>query len=253
MITAFNRFEKKFVIDIDQANHIKSLLDPFITQDQNNTNTFYTICNIYYDTETDEIIKRSISKPIFKEKLRLRCYGSPNKDSIMFLEIKKKLNGFVNKRRTNITLEEAHRLIFDKVLPIKKDYHNTQVLNEIYFYVLHKKLIPKISINYDREAFFSINDPNLRITFDFNITSRRDDLMIGRQKQDTHIIDKEKVIMEIKTTNAFPLWLTTMLNDLQLYSNSFSKYGTEFYDYLITNRKDDQSCLNPYLTFQAHQ
>ena len=252
-ITTFNRFEKKFMISKDQADYLKNVLQPYISQDEHSTNSYYTICNIYYDTVNDEIIKRSISKPDYKEKLRMRCYGHASKDDIVFLEIKKKLNGFVNKRRTHITMGEANNLIFNKVMPIRKEYHNTQVLNEIYHYVYNKELLAKISISYDRVAYFGKENPDLRITFDNNITSRRDDVYMGRNDMDESIINQELVLMEIKTTTSFPLWLTKELTKKKIFSNSFSKYGSEFYDHLIKTRKDDQPCLNPYLTSQALQ
>lgn len=251
-INSFNRYEKKFIITKEQAQMIKAELRPFIEPDAFSSTSYYTICNVYYDTLEDEIIKKSVSKPVFKEKLRLRCYGASKDDDIVFLEIKKKLNGFVNKRRTHITIEEANQLIFKKVMPIRKKYHNTQVLNEIYHYVLHKELVPRISLSYDREAYFAKDDALLRITFDFNITSRRNRVYIGRDVFDEHILNEDMMIMEIKTTFAFPLWLTHVLTKHHIYSNSFSKYGTEFYEHLLQSRKDDPTCLNPYLTSQAH-
>lgn len=253
MTSTFNRFEKKFLLKRDQVEHIKKELSPYIKQDDNASLSYYTICNIYFDTANDDLIKRSISKPIFKEKLRLRCYGIPKDRDLMYLEIKKKLNGQVNKRRTLITYEDAFQLINEKVMPIKKKYHNTQVLNEIYFFVYKKDLIPKISISYDREAYFAISDEALRITLDYNISSRRENLSLGRKIEDKLIIEDDLVLMEIKTINAFPLWLSNILSEAHIYSNSFSKYGTEFYSYLITQREGDQKCLNPYLASQALQ
>lgn len=232
MQSAFNRYEQKFLIPIDQIDHIKEQIGPYVTQDDNASLSHYTICNIYYDTTNDEIIKRSVSKPMFKEKLRLRCYGEPKQGDIMFLEIKKKLNGFVNKRRTSISYEDACMLIHEKVMPIKKSYHNSQVLNEIYFYVKNKQLIPRISLSYDREAYYAIDDESIRLTFDYNMTSRRDNVNLGRTHEDTLIVQDERAILEVKTTGALPLWLTNILTANQIYPNSFSKYGTEFYHYL---------------------
>lgn len=248
----FNRYEKKFILNKEQISLIKEELSPYVKQDIHSSNSYYTICNVYYDTVEDEIIKKSVSKPVFKEKLRLRCYGDTGPKDIVYLEMKKKFNGFVNKRRTLITIEEANNLIYQKIMPIRKNYHNLQVLNEIYYYVLNKQLIPKISISYDREAYYAKDDDSLRITFDFNILTRRENVFIGRDGLDQELLDDESYIMEVKTNKAIPLWLTHILTKYNIYSNSFSKYGTEFYEHLIHNRKEDESCLNPYLTFQAH-
>ena len=252
-LTTFNRYEKKYIMNKDLAALIKSEIKDFIEVDKYSYNSYYTICNVYYDTVNDEVIKHSVSKPRFKEKLRLRCYGSDNVDDIVYLEIKKKINGFVNKRRTYITINEANNLIFYKIMPVKKSYHNTQVLNEIYYYVLNKILYPKISISYDRQAFFDKENKDFRITFDNHITSRRTNVSVGRNNEDVNILDDNLVIMELKTSTSIPLWMTKILTKHKVYSNSFSKYGSEFYEYLIKTRKEDESCLNPYLTSQVHQ
>ena len=245
---AFNRFEKKYILPKNLFSNIFTDMSQFLNKDEHSLSlSYYTICNIYYDTEDDEIIKRSISKPVFKEKLRLRCYCNGKDTDIAYLEIKKKLNGFVNKRRTKISLREAHQLIDDKVMPLKQSYHNTQVLNEIYHYVKDKKLIPKIVISYDRQAYTDKMNHNVRVTFDTNITSRRNDIFLARKDQDENILSSDYVLMEIKTNSSIPLWLTQILNRYDVYSSSFSKYGTEFYEHLIKNRKDDEKCLNPYL------
>lgn len=252
MASTFNRYEKKYMIPKSIKDSILFDLQEYIKQDEHQTSSYYTICNIYYDTVDDEIIKRSISKPIFKEKLRLRTYLQEGQSNLMFLEIKKKVNGFVNKRRTLITEEEANMIIFKKILPLRQSYHNTQVINEIYYYVRDKELIPKISISYDREAFYAIENPDFRITFDDHIATRREQVSLNRNKVDQELLE-DYILMELKTSTSIPLWMTKILSKYQLYGNSFSKYGTEFYTYMIDNRKDESKCLNPYLTSQAHQ
>jgi SPX domain protein involved in polyphosphate accumulation len=241
----FNRYEKKYIVHKDQMNDLLQDLYPYINKDKHSSLPYYTICNIYYDTSHDEVIKKSVSKPIFKEKLRLRCYSQSQKDDLVFLELKKKFKGKVNKRRTIITLEEAFDLIHNKILPIAKDYHNRQVLNEIYFYVHEKTLIPRVSLSYDREAYFSKTESDVRITFDTNIKARRKDITLDRSFLDEYVIGEDYYIMEIKTSETMPLWLTDILKNHHIFGRSFSKYGTEFYTNL--NREESKSCLNPYL------
>lgn len=244
----FNRYEKKYIMTREMYHNVFTDMSMYLDKDVHSESlSYYTICNIYYDTANDEVIKRSVSKPVFKEKLRLRCYCNGKDSDIAFLEIKKKLNGFVNKRRTKITLAEAYNLIDNKVLPLKKSYHNTQVLNEIYHYVKNKELEPKIVISYDREAYTDKVNRDVRVTFDTNITSRRNDLLLSRTENDQNILDSKYVLMEIKTSSSIPLWLTHILTKYDVFSNSFSKYGTEFFEYLIENREDEEKCLNRYL------
>lgn len=250
----FNRYEKKYIMTKELYNNIFNDMSRFLKKDiHSQLLPYYTICNIYYDTASNDVIKHSVSKPVFKEKLRLRCYCNGEDSDIAFLEIKKKYNGFVNKRRTKITIGEANNLIDNKVLPLKKSYHNTQVLNEIYHYVKDKDLEPKIVISYDRMAFTDKVNSDVRVTFDTNITSRRDHLMLSRTGNDHNILSDNYVLMEIKTSTSIPLWLTHILTKYDVYSNSFSKYGTEFFEFLIENRKDEEKCLNRYLASLALQ
>lgn len=252
--TSFNRYEKKYIVKKEVYDFLLHDMEPYMKKDIHNEGIdFYTICNIYYDTEEDEIIKRSVSKPEFKEKLRLRCYCNGDENSFAFLEIKKKLHGFVNKRRTTIKVREANELINDKVMPLVQPYHNEQVLNELYHYVKNKELIPRIVISYDRMAYSDKADSDVRITFDTNITSRRSELQLQRMEEDELILSDDYYLMEIKTSKAIPLWLTHILEKYDLYSSSFSKYGTEFFEHLNNNRKEDETCLNPYLISPALQ
>lgn len=248
MPTTFNRFEQKYLIHKDQADAIKRDIMPFLKTDQHSLSPYYTIYNVYFDTVNDDIIKYSVSKPEFKQKLRLRCYSTETDQDIMYLELKKKLHGFVNKRRTHITLEDATMLIYQKVMPLKQDYHNTQVLNEIYYYIKDKVLYPRIAISYDREAYVAIHNPDFRVTFDDQITSRRDQVSAARDKDDINIINADLVIMELKTSTSIPLWMTSVLSKHKIFSSSFSKYGSAYYDFLIQSRKENDPCLNPYLT-----
>lgn len=251
MATTFNRYEKKYIIPVSIQKKLLKEIKPYMQQDSFQTSSYYTICNVYYDNIDDEIIKRSVSKPIFKEKLRLRSYLSDNDNGLMYLEIKKKVNGFVNKRRTFITEKDANMLIFEKVMPLKKEYHNLQVLNEIYYYVLNKTLYPKIHISYERSAYFEVNNPDFRLTFDNSIMSRRTDVSLQRNEFDHCLLDEDYVLMELKTSTAIPLWMSKILTKYQLYSHSFSKYGSEFLSYLLSDRKENELCLNPYLTYQV--
>lgn len=131
-IEVFNRYENKYLVDEKTYHHIYNRLLEYMELDEfNKKNEFYTISNIYYDTKDNQLIRRSLSKPKYKEKLRLRAYGVPNPDAQVYLEIKKKYCGLVNKRRTNMKLDEAYDFVSSKTKPEIKHYMNKQVINEI--------------------------------------------------------------------------------------------------------------------------
>lgn len=232
-IEVFNRVEKKYLIDEKKYDLFCEAIGTFMEYDRFCVNgEFYSINNIYYDTETNELIRRSIDKPPYKEKLRIRSYGVPNLDDKVFLEIKKKFKGVVNKRRTLIRLYRAYDFIDKGVMPKESEYINGQVINELKYFIDFYKPVPKLFLKYDRLAMFGREDENLRITFDKNITVRRKDLRLESGDYGDLLLKDNKILMEIKTINSFPLWLVDILSRYEIKNTSFSKYGTEYMKFI---------------------
>lgn len=228
-IEVFNRVEKKYLIDEDTYRVFSELIEPYMEADEFCANdNFYSINNIYYDTDTDELIRNSIDKPVYKEKLRLRSYGVPELNDMVFLEIKKKFNGVVNKRRTVIRLSQAYDFLDNGIVPGDGDYLNMQVVRELKYFIEFYKPKPKVFLKYDRKALFGKEDNDLRITFDKNIRARREDLRLEAGDAGERLLEDGKILMEIKTTTSFPLWLTSILTKYEIKGVSFSKYGTEY-------------------------
>lgn len=235
-IEVFNRYEHKYLLNKSAYPEVIKVLNKHMELDPYNINCEpYTITNIYYDTEDDYLIRKSLSSPVYREKLRLRSYGVPRESSMVFLEIKKKFNGIVNKRRTTLELSEAYDFLKTGKKPDYKDYMNTQVLNEIEYFLRIHILKPKLYLAYDRVAYFDKDDEDLRVSFDMNIRSRRYDLKLEAGDYGEHLLNDGTVLMEIKTARAKPMWVSHMLNELDLKRQSFSKYGTEFKK-MIKNR-----------------
>lgn len=228
-IEVFNRYENKYKMDQATFEKVIEVMDCHMEADAYNVgHQCYTISNIYYDTPDDQLIRRSLSKPKYKEKLRLRSYGIPEMDSKVYLEIKKKYYGLVNKRRTTLRLDEAYSLLHDGMIPPFQEYMNSQVLNEILYFLNHYELKPKVYIAYDRLAYFEKGNCDLRISFDTKIRSRRTQVGLEQGDFGTPLLEEGLWLMEIKTSRSMPVWLTEMLSRLELRESSFSKYGTEF-------------------------
>jgi len=232
-IEVFNRFERKFVLDPDHAAEVQErLLDRMRLDPYSQMNEFYTISNLYYDTEDNELVRTSLSKPMYKEKLRLRAYGIPAPDSEVYLEIKKKFDGKVNKRRTVLHLGEAYGFLRNGQRPVAQSYMNRQVMDEIDYFLRRYDVEPRLYLAYDRRALFSVDDSSLRITFDENIRTRRHDLRLELGDYGTPLMDDGEIVMEIKTRGNLPLWLTGQLSVLGVFRRSFSKYGREYQNLL---------------------
>lgn len=236
-INAFKRYEKKFILDPGQYEAVLPALMEHMQPDPNCRDGMeYTINNIYYDTDDSRIIRHSLSKPYYKEKLRLRCYGGPaGLDSQVFLELKKKIGGIVNKRRAELTLDQALQFIGHGSYPGNPDYMQSQVLREIGFFLQSYDVKPVAYISYKRSALFGTNDRDLRITIDSDIITRRDQLSLSIPRFGTCLLPPGHRLMEVKVACSLPLWLAHLLAENQVFPASYSKYGREYLNYRSEN------------------
>lgn len=247
-VEVFNRYENKFLINNAAFEQIQDeLLHYMKPDDYNRQHDLYTISNIYFDTKNNTLIRKSMSKPKYKEKLRIRAYGIPELDSDVYFEIKKKFCGLVNKRRTRLKLHEAYEFAGTGRKPEQKDCMNRQVMDEIEYLLKIYDLEPKLYLAYDRKALFCREDRSLRITFDTNIRTRRDDLRLESGDYGEALIENGQWLMEVKTQRSIPYWLSELLSRHGIYSTSFSKYGKEYQKLLRNNMNmegEDSLCLN---------
>lgn len=222
----FQRVEKKYLLTEEKYSKLMERLEPYIQLDKYG---LHTICNIYYDTDNFDLIRTSIEKPVYKEKLRLRSYGVPDKDSKVFLEIKKKCKGIVYKRRIALTLQEA-----GLYLSGQKNLSGGQIEREIDYFFKFYKPVPKMFIAYDRMAYFGKSDSSLRMTFDKNIRSREDFLELEYGDAGKLLMDKTYRLLEIKVSGAFPMEIARILSELEIFPVSFSKYGNIYRQKIVS-------------------
>lgn len=232
-IRTFKRKEIKFLLSDEQYKALIPVLEDYMRPDEYCIDgNEYGIFNLYYDTEDNYLIRESLSKPYYKEKLRLRSYYSPAKPTDkVFLEIKKKIGGIVVKRRVTMTLAEATRYIETGEKPVSDKYIQNQVFAELDNFLSRYDVSPKQYISYQRSAYFGKDDSNFRVTFDRNITARRNDLRLSSESYGWQIISPTQHLMEIKISDSIPLWLAIQLTELGIYRISFSKYGTAYKQY----------------------
>lgn len=233
-ISTFARKEIKFLLNIDQYHALLPKINEYMNPDEYCKNgQEYGIYNIYYDTPDDFLIRESLNKPYFKEKLRLRSYYSPAlPENGVFLEIKRKIGGIVTKRRVHMTFADSQAYFENGKRPPSRKYIYDQVFDELDVFLNHYNVIPKQYISYQREAFFGKDDPEFRLTFDRKITERRYDLSLDKPSYGNYLLDADQRIMEIKISNSIPEWLIHELSRLKIYKTSFSKYGRAYQNYI---------------------
>ncbi|BAK80861.1 polyphosphate polymerase domain-containing protein [Candidatus Arthromitus sp. SFB-rat-Yit] len=218
----FMRYEKKYMLT--EEKYLR-LMDVFKDKMEDDIFPRSSICNIYFDTSNFQLIRNSLDKPVYKEKLRMRSYGVPNKNSFVFVELKKKYDGVVYKRREKMHICDAENYLYFNNYP-KND---TQVIREIDWMMNHyKNVIPSMYISYDRIAMRGIYDNDLRITFDKNILYRDYNLDLKSGIWGDRVIREDEYLMEIKISGGMPFWLCRILTDLSIYPTSFSKYGVAY-------------------------
>ncbi|MDO5124642.1 MAG: polyphosphate polymerase domain-containing protein [Eubacteriales bacterium] len=220
--TVFKRYELKYMLTLEQKAKVLAAMEPYMKLDKYGRTT---IRNIYYDTDTYLLIRRSIEKPAYKEKLRIRSYSKADADSTVFVELKKKYKSVVYKRRISLPEEEAMEWISGE----GHCHKHTQIANEIdYFLDYYKTLHPAVFLSYEREAFYARDGSDFRVTFDDNILCRQEDLSLESEVYGTPILSEGKVLMEIKCSGGIPLWMVHVLSEEHIYKTSYSKYGTAY-------------------------
>ena len=214
----FRRSEKKYLLDQGSYEKLMDLLKEYIVPDKFHETA---VNSIYYDTDDHQLIRRSIEKPEYKEKLRVRSYKDADEDDAVFLEFKKKLDGVVYKRRTKAACGE----VLSDISHCRFD--DEQVGKEIrYALNYYGNLSPRIYIGSIRTSFAAKDDERIRITFDQDLRYRMKDLSLKRSKDDKRLTDQ--IVMELKVPEAMPLWLSHILDETKAYPRGFSKVGTAY-------------------------
>lgn len=209
----------KFPLNEKQYDAVRAAMSGLIIEDKYG---LQSICNIYFDSDNNDLIRSSLEKPIYKEKLRLRTYGVPNDKSDSFAEIKKKFKGIVYKRREVLPYAQA----FDFLCAKAPAPRHSQQLEEMEYMLKSRALSPKIVICYDRRAFYGSEDMEFRVSFDSRIRSRRTDLDLRAGDGGELLSGQPFCVMEIKAAGTVPLWAVRILSQLHIYKQPFSKYGS---------------------------
>lgn len=219
MEKSFKRHEIKYLITINQYINLMDYLSDKVEKD-----VVYksTICNVYYDTDKFELIRKSIEKPINKEKLRIRSYDKPTLDSSVYVELKKKYDHIVYKRREKI----AYKYILNNSF---LECVETQIDKEIkYFNDFYGGLTPKMFLSYERGAYYFKTDKQIRITFDTNIKYRTENVNLLPSISDIKLLPNNLVLMELKVPFSIPYDLAKYLSSEKIFKAPFSKYGTAY-------------------------
>ncbi len=273
-IGVFERKEVKYVLSATQYERFRALIDPYMTLDVYGE---ARVNSVYFDTPARELIERSLDKPLYKEKLRMRWYDCGTADADagadaadlaadpVFVELKKKFKGIVYKRRVSCSRKAAQAYLLGicpyeaavQAFPLDAQAladeelapRSVQIAREIdAFCARWNTLVPSMLISCDRIALalrerFAAQE-NVRITFDTHLMYE-DLAALGTPEPSgqTHaILDPTCFVMEIKVAGPYPLWLVEALDACDIRPQSFSKYG-EAYKLVMKTRVVSENAL----------
>ena len=231
----FERYEYKFFLTPSQKKELLEETKDRLVLDQYGRTT---IRNTYYDTDSFRLIRDSLDHPVYKEKLRVRSYQRTDESDTVFVEIKKKFESVVYKRRVAIPKTAACDWIDKrKEIPFKN-----QITSEIdYFLRFYEGIEAKAFISYEREAYSDKEDPGFRLTLDENILARNTELDLGSDIWGHSLLPSGTTLMEIKISGAMPMWMAHFLSENNIRKVTYSKYGTYYKEHLIADQYPERS------------
>lgn len=238
----FKRYELKYLLTKEQQNRILEAMHPYMSLDKYGHTT---IRNLYFDTDTYRLVRHSIEKPAYKEKLRIRSYQKVGPQQEVFVELKKKYHHVVYKRRLAMPWCLSTEWLYNGKLHMPQ----TQISNEIEYFLNHyKTLRPTVFLSYERDAYYSNNGSDFRVTFDSHILCRQTDLSLESEVYGTPILHDDLVLMEIKCIGGMPLWMTQILSKERIYKTSFSKYGTAYQTLIYPKLKEENTYVSHFVS-----
>lgn len=225
----FKRYELKYLVTKEQRDEILWAMEPYMTADR-----FFhsSIRNIYCDTPNYRLIRQSLDKPVYKEKLRLRSYGPAGMGDEIFVELKKKYESVVYKRRLEMPQKQALEALMGQA-PLPDSQIGREIDAALQFY---QELIPRVFLSYERDAYHAW-DSDFRLTFDDCIRYRTQSLTLDADPWGEALLDADTVLMELKIPDSMPLWMASLLSRLGIVKTSFSKYGAAYQQILLNQQK----------------
>lgn len=228
----FERREMKYLLSMADYLALRRLMGSYMQEDEYGRTA---IMSLYFDTSDYQMIQSSMAGGDYKEKFRLRSYGTPDPEQPIFLELKKKIERVVYKRRISIPYRTIHQVISPgqiRVIDRPLTANEAQIQREIQWVFDRYRLEPKVLVIYDRIAMFKANDAEFRVTFDFDVRYRTDDVTMADGSFGQPITADFDVIMEVKAMGAYPIWFSDIVNKLRLVRGRFSKYGYIYEHYI---------------------
>lgn len=233
------RCEYKYLLRGSEIDELRRKIAGQIPPDSHGGGKPYTVSSLYFDNADRRLYYQTYDRAPYRYKLRLRVYGEPvGGDADSFFEIKSKLMGNSVKRRLLLPLSENERLWQSGRLPEDISPDDGRIARDILNLIEYDRLEPAAVVSYERLAFAAPGSARLRVTFDSALRIRTDRLDLRLGTGGTAVMPEDFCVLELKSGENLPLWLTRLISEHRLANRSYSKYGqTRFLDKLLQNNK----------------
>lgn len=218
------REEYKYHVPITVYPHLVEDLKKFTKMDSyaDNAGGFYQVASIYFENMEMKSYCDKIDGLAKRTKLRLRYYPL-NLNSEFSVEFKYKILDRCLKRKANINHDLWIKILYDDFTDLQQ-FENEPILLDFLKFKKAYHFWPFIKIDYKRKALSGKNDKNTRITFDYDVKCSR---FLKDASCEPYIpaLPSGTIILEIKTPNYFPFWLTSIIKKYSLKKSAISKYA----------------------------
>lgn len=214
------RCERKYIISLKDHHLLSSILSNIMDKDLfSNDDGNYYVRSVYFDSIDDKDFNEKRASVHTRQKVRLRVYGHDS--TLVKLENKRKYGRYTQKSVALVERQDALNIIdmdYDCLLQ-----YNTKAHEQIYLELKTAHRVPKVTIDYEREAFidklFDIRvnfDKNLRFSYDYNIFSK-DAVTVPFQNDKYYVL-------EVKYGEILPTHIQSVLSGFDLTETTYSKY-----------------------------
>ncbi len=223
----WSRYEIKYLIDESKATAIAQFIRPYVRLDRYcklQPKGSYPVASLYLDSKGLQLCRESMEGRKNRFKLRIRSYTDQS-NYPCFFEIKRRANAIIIKDRVRVMPHNVETLLSGLSLPAQNVNGDGEMLKQFRLYIASIGARPVVRTRYQRQAFESIVDNTVRITFDRNVSCNvTSNLDVGLDGQGWHRLPLNSVVLEIKFTGHYPAWLGQMVKYFNLRQQSVSKY-----------------------------
>jgi len=220
----FRRFEFKYFLNKDIADHIIPELLNYMNWDSYAEKKEYYECNsLYMDNYNLKCYHEKIDGLLNRKKLRIRSYKKKYAaEDNLFFELKRKSGEIVLKDRVVIPGKYLSEFIKNPFSLLQNKNFDKNFFNEFIYEYTNYVMQPKLLVSYKRKPFFAKNNNSFRVTFDY-------DLKFANANESNYDVEYKKlnedfVVMEVKFNGNCPQWFHNIINDYYLERTDSCKY-----------------------------